>query len=355
MRQSMEEVKMLLKARQTCIWIHSIEEVEVIKDIKEIARKDMRNAKLFVWSNTEGVKHIPFVEGESAEPTDIKLREIPALFASIREQLTKDNTCAIYVLRDLHNLTGDPRTRRCIRDIAEYPQNKYVPLIVISPTAEVHSEISHLFKTVEYGLPSIEEISAIVESNNQAVAKKVNGEGRTDLSYLETEEDKRAVINACIGLTAKETKETIFQSLTKHKSFNLSYIVQHKIDAIRKSGLLDYKEPQISLDDVGGHRDLKAYLLEIKEQLTPAARDFGLPMPKGALFLGLAGCGKTMAAEAFAGTLSVPLLSLSMARVMSRFVGESENKIDQALSIVRSTGNCVLLLDEVEKMLGGNC
>jgi len=355
LRESIENARYLFKARQTCLWIYTIEEEEVIRDIRDLVSQEIPNAKLYVWSNTEGVKHIPFRKSEAPEPVDIKLREVPALFASIRDRLTKDDTCVVYVLRDFHNLLGDPRTRRCVRDIAEYAQKKYIPLIVISPVTEIHSEIAHLFKTVDYGLPTEQQLAEITHAYNTKLAEKINKEGRSDLICLGSKEEEQEVVNACKGLTIKEVKDLFAQSLQKYKSFNLAYLLQHKIEMVKKSGLLDWKQPQISLNDIGGHSDLKNYLLEIKEQLTPEARNFGLPAPKGALFLGLAGCGKTMTAEAFAGTLGVPMLSLSMSRIMSRFVGESENKIDQALSIVRSVGNCVLLLDEVEKMLGGNC
>ena len=49
----------------------------------------------------------------------------------------------------------------------------------------------------------------------------------------------------------------------------------------------------------------------------------------------------------------MPLLSLSMGRIMSRFVGESERKIMQALDVAKASAPCVLLIDEVEKALGG--
>ena len=61
---------------------------------------------------------------------------------------------------------------------------------------------------------------------------------------------------------------------------------------------------------------------------------------------------KTITAEAFAGTLGVPLLTLNMAKVMSRFVGDSEQKIERALSIAKAAAPCVMLLDECEKNLG---
>lgn len=58
-------------------------------------------------------------------------------------------------------------------------------------------------------------------------------------------------------------------------------------------------------------------------------------------------------AEALASKMSVPLIKLSLSRVMDRLVGNSEKKIDQALRVAKAVAPCILLIDEVEKALGG--
>lgn len=360
MRDSMKEVQLLLRARCECIWINTYEEAEVIKDLREIVQKEHRNMKFFVWSNTEGLKNFPIVKGEKIEEPDMKLREIPALFAKIRNDLNgtisddKSSTGGIFVLRDLHNLMNDPRTRRCIRDIKEYQHNKYMPLIVIAPVSEVHEEVARLFKVVDYELPNKALIRDMIRVHNNRMIDAVETKGKTEYKPI-NEDEFDDIINACTGLTIKEIDNLLFQSIIKFKTFNLEYILKDKIEAVKKSGMLDYRQPAITLNDIGGHAVLKDYLLEVKEQFTPAAREFGLEMPKGALFLGVQGAGKTAMAEAFAGTLGVPLLILNLAKVLSRFVGDSEAKIERALSIARATAPCVLLLDEMEKAIGGSC
>ena len=63
---------------------------------------------------------------------------------------------------------------------------------------------------------------------------------------------------------------------------------------------------------------------------------------------------KTILAEAFAGEMNWPLLELNLAKVMDSLVGESEKRIEYALDVAKASAPCVLLLDEVEKMLGGS-
>ena len=76
-------------------------------------------------------------------------------------------------------------------------------------------------------------------------------------------------------------------------------------------------------------------------------------MPKGYLALGVPGQGKSIFAEAIANDLDIPLVALDMSRLLSKFVGESERNIDQAINIIKQIAPCVLLIDEVEKALGG--
>ena len=355
MRSCMEEVKMLLKARCECLWITTYEEEEVINDLRNIVKRDFKNMKLFVWSNTEGLKGVPMVNGEKVLEPDVKLREIPALFAYIRDILANrnvnDNTGAVFVLRDLHNLMSDARTRRCIRDIKQYVQDRYIPLIVTSPTDAVHDEVARLFKVISYDLPDKKEILSIANIHNNRIIDAV-AKGKTEYTPL-SKQELVPVVNALAGLTVREIDNLLFQSTIIRKTLDLSYVNNYKIEAVKKSGVLDYRNPTITLNDIGGHKVLKDYLLEVKEQFSPAAREFGLPMPKGTLFLGLQGAGKTALAEAMAGTLGVPLLILNLSKVMSRFVGESEQRIEAALAVAKAVAPCCFLIDEMEKALGG--
>ena len=59
-------------------------------------------------------------------------------------------------------------------------------------------------------------------------------------------------------------------------------IIRQKRSLLQNSGgLLDYFEPKVKIDDVGGLKNLKMWLEDRKEALTPAAREFGIEAPKG--------------------------------------------------------------------------
>ena len=109
----------------------------------------------------------------------------------------------------------------------------------------------------------------------------------------------------------------------------------------------------MTLEQIGGNKNFKEWYDETKFAFDPDAKQYGVPMPKGYLSLGAPGVAKSMFAEAIAADLNVPLVFLDMSRLLSKFVGESERNIDQAIQIIKQIAPCVLLIDEVEKALGG--
>lgn len=72
--------------------------------------------------------------------------------------------------------------------------------------------------------------------------------------------------------------------------------------------------------------------------------------PRGLLFDGMAGTGKTLAAKYLAKELEIPLLKLDMASSLSKWLGESEANFSRALEVVAEESPCVFLIDEAEKL-----
>jgi transitional endoplasmic reticulum ATPase len=102
---------------------------------------------------------------------------------------------------------------------------------------------------------------------------------------------------------------------------------------------------------VGGLHDVKA---DIKESLAiPLMRKdvtsrFRLEPPKGLLLFGPPGCGKTMLMKALASELGVEMISIKASDIMSKWYGESENKIADLLKTARERAPCILFMDEID-------
>lgn len=362
MRECMTDLINSIKSRKSCIWIKTQEESSTIKDIRQISMINLPKANIVIWSQTEGATIYNSVDNSSSGKNIKKLANIDNLFSFIKLNTyggTDNNDKVvkpepnIFILRDYNNLFNDPKSIRFIRDLKEYHKQKeaYNPIIILSQIDNIPTQLTRLFKLIDYGLPNRNEILSCINetiNNIKAVSLKQNKQCK-----IPTQEELNNLVNSCLGLTIQEIQETVIESFIKFKEANLDFITQKKVESIQKSGVLDYKIPNTTLEDIGGNEVIKQWLLEMKELFSDEAKEFGLKKPKGYLSVGVPGAGKTCLAEAFAGTMHMPLLSLSMGRIMSRFVGESERKIMQALDVAKASAPCVLLIDEVEKALGG--
>ncbi|MGE5186599.1 MAG: ATP-binding protein [Acidobacteriota bacterium] len=69
------------------------------------------------------------------------------------------------------------------------------------------------------------------------------------------------------------------------------------------------------------------------------------------LFTGEPGTGKTLAAEVVANELGLPMLRVDLARVVSKWIGETEKNLDQVFNEARDS-HALLFFDEAEALFG---
>ncbi|MCB1093829.1 MAG: AAA family ATPase, partial [Verrucomicrobiae bacterium] len=119
-------------------------------------------------------------------------------------------------------------------------------------------------------------------------------------------------------------------------------------------GLVEVIEAGVGLDDVGGLDLLKEWLQRRAGAFSKAARDYGLPVPKGLLIVGIPGTGKSLTAKATAGAFDLPLLRLDMGRVFGGIVGQSEANLRAVIQTAEAIAPCVLWIDEIEKGMSGS-
>lgn len=76
--------------------------------------------------------------------------------------------------------------------------------------------------------------------------------------------------------------------------------------------------------------------------------ELGAKPPKGILFEGGPGCGKTMIAKAVAGEAGVPFISVSGASFVEKYVGVGASRVRTAFKVARKNAPCVLFIDEID-------
>lgn len=129
------------------------------------------------------------------------------------------------------------------------------------------------------------------------------------------------------------------------------FIKTNKFTFIRRKGL--------TLDDVAGIHDIRERLDEIVSYSRHNAiyEKLNAETPRGWLFTGPPGVGKTLTAEAISAEAGIPFLKVSGSSFVEMFVGLGAKRIrdmkKQALKMARKTGGPVIIfIDEVDAIAG---
>ena len=349
----LDELKHLFVARTKCIWIKTHEEVLVIEKIKEYLLKNRLAYDVKSWSMNAGLQIEPLIVSDEKPAPDKQLASIERLIATIDQaQSNAESKTCVYILKDLHLMLENKMVIRAIRDLKEkpgYELKSYQPIIVVSPVLNIPIEHEKLFTVLEFDTPSREEITRMVNGFARKVASNAQAKGYT----VPTEETINECINLAIGLTKNEIVSFMAKSLSKYNTLNADIFYEARINLINKTGLLELINTHISMDDMGGNHIFKNWIEDVKLSMTPEAAEFGVEKSKGYVGIGIPGTSKTLSAEMIATELGLPLLKFNISKVMSSFVGKSEQNMETALNVVKACSPCVLLIDEVEKSLSG--
>jgi SpoVK/Ycf46/Vps4 family AAA+-type ATPase len=112
-------------------------------------------------------------------------------------------------------------------------------------------------------------------------------------------------------------------------------------------GLIEFIEPRYTLDLLVGHGPAKQRLQEDARWISQGQLDAA---PMGYLICGPVGTGKTFLSQCYAGSIGIPCAMLRNFR--SKYVGETEGNLQQVLTVLRSLGPVVVVVDEADAALG---
>jgi ATP-dependent 26S proteasome regulatory subunit len=335
-RSSKAEIEDLIKARYSLIWITSAEEQRVEEQLRKLCVE--REMRLEVWSITEGFKTI--ANGQGTRDVKDPMKAI--------DHVVRSEGRALFVLRDFHPFLKEPAVVRRLRDAAHELRKTKKSLLILSPVTKIAPELEKSISAVlDWELPNRQEIEGAARKvlpNLPAATQQVI---ESDPTMMER------VVEAALGLTLVEAENVFAKSAVRTHTFDLETILEEKKQIIRKSGMLEYYEHREEFSDVGGMEVLKDWLVKRRSAFGSRARDFGLPLPKGILLIGVPGTGKSLTAKAVGALWQMPLLRLDVGKIFAGLVGSSEENVRTVIKTAEAIAPAILWIDELEKGFSG--
>lgn len=246
---------------------------------------------------------------------------------------------------DVESLSGN-KGARLVRFL-DWAQNPYIKKVNIAfcliadSLTEVNDRLvqnPHV-ATIEIPMPDSDSRKNFVENfdKQEGGLEKVTDFKSNELAQLAN------------GLTLVNVSMLLAKAKRSGKKIDGERFGSLKKKAIERQcqGLLEFIEPDHTLDLVVGHDAAKARLHQDAEFIMTGRLDAS---PMGYLFCGPVGTGKTFLAECFAGSIGIPCVKLKNFR--SKYVGETEANLERVLNVLRSLGPVVVMIDEADAALG---
>jgi AAA+ superfamily predicted ATPase len=326
-----QELELALRARTPLVYVVSFEERKILDDLKAICER--RKTALYVWDQADYFRSLAGA-GPAPEASD-------ALAALAAIEAIEGR--AVVALPDFHQCWHDqPRVVRKLRNLAHDLKYTHKTIVVISPARRLPEELEDDAAMLDYRPPEVSELRKILAGLLAAPGTKV------DLTSEETE----TLVRAALGLSSNQAQRVFAKAIVSGGVLNrddIALVTREKRQVVRGSGALDLYEANESLADVGGLEVLKDWLRLRGSAFSKAARDYGLPEPKGIALIGIPGTGKSLTAKMIAGLWRLPLLRLDVGALYGRYVGESEENARRALRLAETIAPSVLWIDELEK------
>jgi ATP-dependent 26S proteasome regulatory subunit len=366
MPDALERLKILPSSSTPIVVMETVEEMRAVRLVR--AACSSLNLATFEWSIASGLVRCGSEVGELVPDTGFSATgpghdqsgaqalynsKEPAQALSNLEAMSLE---AAFVLKDFHRHMDDPVVIRRLRDVGQKFSTNRRTVVITAPSITIPAELRSLVEFLELPLPDNLRLRQIIEEMSVRVGKTRTLKRTLDSAGLD------AMANNLRGLTEEEAERAASQAIVTRygvTSETVTDVLQAKKELLRRSGTLEFIDASENggpenLAAVGGLDNLKRWLAQRRGTWEDAARDFGLEPPRGAIILGVQGCGKSMCARAMAGEWKLPLVKFDTAAIYDKYIGETEKRIQKVFRVAEGLAPCVFWIDELEKVFAGS-
>ena len=356
------QLKLYINSRIPVVWLLTGEEYRAERGIANYARTfewQGTRSLLGIWSLTGGSNQAggwaefdgwtsdPFNgsplpdEFYPQDPVGAKMVATPhgGLLRGINWATEHPTHPCILIVRDAHNFLSNDYWRRVLKDAEVKLRKTLTTIVCVSVSDELPQDLRRHVAYIRPGLPSLD---ALIAQLSPTIKK------------LKIKSEPRECAAALRGLTSQQAIDLLTLDYSKHGAVDTSRLSKLKATELASVHGVSFRGNPSDFGVVGGFDVFKQYMSKRRWAFGQEARDFGIDQPKGVVFIGVPGGGKTLMGAAAAGELGLPLIILNLSECEGGIVGETATRTAEALRTVDALSPCVVLVDEAEKIFGGS-
>lgn len=322
-----QRLREYIAAAFTGLWIESHEHADALREISQLCRQE--NWTLAAWDVDRGLQVPGAAAASAANDPLAAIRSLPAL--------SSQDSSALLVLPNFHRFLNSAEIVQALAHQIDQGKQSRTFIVVLSPLVQIPIELEKGFVVIEHDLPDREQLEHIA----RGIA--------TETDEMPRGEDLDRLLDAASGLTRFEAEGAFSLSLVRKARLTPQSVWELKTGMLKKSGLLTLHRGTESFKDLGGLDQLKQFCT----RAITASRRKGAARARGILLLSPPGCGKSQFCKALGNETGRPTLILDVGTLMGSLVGQTEQRVRDALRIVDAMSPAVLFADELDKALAG--
>jgi len=185
-----------------------------------------------------------------------------------------------------------------------------------------------------------------VDTRRDFVSRVMDANPNLTLEEGLTEEELARITGA---LNLLQLEDCLYQAELEGGIVSRKIVQARKDVLVRQTygGVIDISYPEKGFDSIVGLDQLKDYF---KNYVYPKMMAGDGRCPKGLVFSGNPGCGKTELSKALACALNLPLVMIRMDMIKNKFVGESNKNMSKLFEGIKALAPSIVLFDELHTM-----